>query len=222
MPPAVNVSNGQLHAGPVSAPVIPLILLGIGGYFAWFGVHYWDSDTKWPSDPIKDILQGKGLPTASGQTPASSISSSIAAGSGSSSGSGGTGSGGGGTGSGGGGGVTTGKTAQQNQNTARLLAAPYGWGGGDEFNALIKLWNQESGWNNLALNSGSGAFGIAQALGHGGNGTTGKYGNQYPSLAANNGDPTAQISWGLQYIQQRYGDPIAAWAFETSHVPNWY
>lgn len=46
-------------------PVIPTILLGAGGYLAWFGVHYWRSDVAWPSDPVKAILQGKGLPAAS-------------------------------------------------------------------------------------------------------------------------------------------------------------
>jgi cell wall-associated NlpC family hydrolase len=38
------------------APVIPVILLVIGGYLTWFGVHYWRSNVKWPSDPIKSLL----------------------------------------------------------------------------------------------------------------------------------------------------------------------
>jgi cell wall-associated NlpC family hydrolase len=42
------------------APVIPVMLLLIGGYLAWFGAHYFKGDTAWPSDPIKSILQGKG------------------------------------------------------------------------------------------------------------------------------------------------------------------
>jgi NlpC/P60 family protein len=45
------------------APLIPVLLILTGGYLAWFGVHYWrDQTTIWPSDPVKDILQGKGLP----------------------------------------------------------------------------------------------------------------------------------------------------------------
>lgn len=64
MPPRVNVTDGELHAGPVSAPVIPLAIIFIGAYLAWFGAHYWGSDVKWPSDPVKDVLQGKGLPAA--------------------------------------------------------------------------------------------------------------------------------------------------------------
>ena len=44
------------------APILPVILLAVGGYFAWFGVHYFRSDVKWPSDPIKAMLTGKSLP----------------------------------------------------------------------------------------------------------------------------------------------------------------
>jgi len=63
----------------MDAPILPVTILGIGAYLAWFGVHYWDSDIKWPTDPIKDVLTGKGIPAPSGQTPASSIASNIEA-----------------------------------------------------------------------------------------------------------------------------------------------
>ena len=46
------------------APVIPLSMLLIGGYLAWFGVKYWRSDVTWPSDPVKAVLQGKQLPAS--------------------------------------------------------------------------------------------------------------------------------------------------------------
>jgi hypothetical protein len=52
----------EVKAGPVSAPVIPVLLIAVGGYLAWFAVRYWRQDEKWPSDPIKAVLQGKGLP----------------------------------------------------------------------------------------------------------------------------------------------------------------
>lgn len=55
--------------GPVRAPVIPLLLLGLGAYFTWFGTHYWRRDIKWPSDPVKSALQGKGLPAPGAITP---------------------------------------------------------------------------------------------------------------------------------------------------------
>ena len=46
------------------APVIPVVGLLIGGYLAWFGIHYWRQDVKWPSDPVKGVLTGKGPPAA--------------------------------------------------------------------------------------------------------------------------------------------------------------
>lgn len=129
---------------------------------------------------------------------------------------------GGATAAGGGLGDTTAHSASAtaNQGIARLLAAPYGWSAGAQWDALVKLWNQESGWDNLAQNPSSGAFGIAQALGHGTAGSAGTHGNQYPSKGANDGDATAQISWGLSYIHQRYGSPAAAWAHEQQ--AGWY
>jgi hypothetical protein len=53
-----------------AAPLIPVVLIGIGAYLTWFGVHYWDTNTKWPTDPIKAVLTGKPLPAPAGQTPA--------------------------------------------------------------------------------------------------------------------------------------------------------
>lgn len=44
------------------SPVIPVALMIIGGYIAWFAIHYFKTDTKWPTDPIKAILTGKELP----------------------------------------------------------------------------------------------------------------------------------------------------------------
>jgi hypothetical protein len=110
--------------------------------------------------------------------------------------------------------------ATQNQAVGKLYAATYGWATGAQWNALVALWNRESGWNNLAKNPSSGAFGIAQALGHGGAGYAGTYSDNYPSTSANSGDAGAQIGWGLQYIQQTYGNPVNAWNHEES--AGWY
>lgn len=44
------------------APLIPVCLIMIGAYMAWFAVHYWEGDVLWPSDPIKSLATGKGLP----------------------------------------------------------------------------------------------------------------------------------------------------------------
>lgn len=111
-------------------------------------------------------------------------------------------------------------TAAKNQAIGKILAAGYGWYPGPQWNALVALWNRESGWDNTVENGGSGAFGIAQALGHGTATSAGTYGNEYPSRAANDGSAAAQISWGLAYIKQTYGTPEAAWAHEQS--AGWY
>lgn len=44
------------------APVLPVLGLLVGGYLAWFGIHYWRRDVTWPTDPIKAVLQGKPIP----------------------------------------------------------------------------------------------------------------------------------------------------------------
>lgn len=43
--------------------VLPVLLVLIGAYLAWFSVKYWRGagPAAWPSYPIKSVLQGKGL-----------------------------------------------------------------------------------------------------------------------------------------------------------------
>lgn len=60
-----------------STAIIPVALLVLGLYLAWFGVHYWASDTKWPSDPVKSVLQGNGVPSPSGVTTAADFQTLI-------------------------------------------------------------------------------------------------------------------------------------------------
>lgn len=91
------------------------------------------------------------------------------------------------------------------QQFAQSLLAGHGWGS-NQMGPLIKLWNQESGWNPNAVNASSGAYGIPQALGHG-----------HPYAL---GDYKAQVAWGEDYIAQRYGSPAAAWSHEVAD--NWY
>jgi cell wall-associated NlpC family hydrolase len=62
-------------------PVMPVILLGAGTYLAWFGVHYWGSDTRWPSDPVKAVLQGKPVPPVTGVQSAAGIAAGVGTGS---------------------------------------------------------------------------------------------------------------------------------------------
>jgi len=122
--------------------------------------------------------------------------------------------------------------AAANRALGRVLAAAYGWTGQD-WTALDYGWGTlESSWNNDATNPSSGAFGIAQAYGHGTPQTqgtipvNGSVRNEYGPIganwlgmsagqmvSANNGNAYAQIIWGLAYIKATYGHPSA--------IPGW-
>lgn len=104
-----------------------------------------------------------------------------------------------------------GGTKAKNKAIGKLLAAGYGWSTGAEWDALDKLWTQESQWDNTAENPNSGAYGISQALPPSKLPAAG----QKPISSA-----SAQIAWGLAYIKGRYGDPLGAWAHEQAN--NWY
>jgi hypothetical protein len=106
-------------------------------------------------------------------------------------------------------------TVAGNVALGQRLAAIRGWGAGPQWRCLDALWTRESSWSNIARNPRSGAYGIAQALGHGPT-------NQYPPGPANPpvSDPAAQIHWGLGYIAAVYGTPCGAWAHEQAD--GWY
>jgi hypothetical protein len=83
--------------------------------------------------------------------------------------------------------------------------------GEDQWQYLDQLWIRESGWNHLADNPTSSAYGIPQSL--------------PGSKMAVVGDdwrtnPETQIRWGLAYIAARYGTPESAWAHSERH--GWY
>jgi hypothetical protein len=102
-------------------------------------------------------------------------------------------------------------TLSANEATAKLLAAGRGWTGA-QWNALYALWTRESGFNNLADNATSGAYGIPQAL------PPTKM--PFAAQAAGGSSPTAQINWGLTYIAGTYGNPVNAEAHEQEY--GWY
>jgi hypothetical protein len=111
--------------------------------------------------------------------------------------------------------LTAGATSTgANVALGQRMAAARGWTG-SQWSCLDWLWTRESGWSNTADNTHSGAYGIAQALGHGPT-------NQYPAGPANppQSDPATQIDWGLGYIAATYGSPCAAWQHETAD--SWY
>lgn len=152
--PTINIGS---DGGTV--PIVPVLLIGFGGYLMWFAIHYWrgSGPAVWPSYPIKSVLQGKGLPPNTPAPPASQEVSAYEQGIGQEA----QGSGKGGSGTPGGP-PPTGSA----QHMAKLLLPRYGWAP-TQLAPLILLWNRESGWRNCAYNV-SGAYGIAQALGHGG------------------------------------------------------
>lgn len=75
--------------------------------------------------------------------------------------------------------------------------------GEEHWPALFRLWANESGWRDTALNKSSGACGIPQFI----NGCV-------------LGDHVSQIDRGLMYIKSRYGNPTNALAFWNAR--HWY
>lgn len=211
---------------PSNAPVLPLALMMGGAYLAWFGVKYWeDTHTIWPSDPVKSVLTGGTLPARTQDASAAGLLASAenAQSQNAADASGAPQNANQGTGSAA---VPAGAGSVVSQ--AKSLFAAHKWNV-NELPALVSLWNQESGWSPKARNSGTGAFGIAQALGHGVPGGAAPDGtNEYGGFglspaqaqAANSGVAYWQIVWGLNYIANRYGSPQAAWAHEQAN--NWY
>jgi hypothetical protein len=119
------------------------------------------------------------------------------------------------------------KGAQQ-----QVIGAHPGPGGGDPLaNAMLAIalyhpsasqfaaWNNvamaESGWNQFATNPTSGAYGIPQAL---------PFNKMpmaaWPGWAGGSSNPTAQITWMWNYMNQVYGGPQGAWAHEQAF--HWY
>jgi cell wall-associated NlpC family hydrolase len=120
------------------APIMPVLLLGIGAYLAWFGVHYFGSDTKWPSDPVKSVLTGKPLPVPSGQQTAQAIASQVAGSSGASAVSGSAT-----------GGVATGSAISD--DALRYKGARYVWGGAPGTTPGVDAGTDCSGFANMVV-----------------------------------------------------------------------
>lgn len=96
------------------------------------------------------------------------------------------------------------------KSVARHLLAERGMGE-DQFACLDKLWEKESNWQVTADNPTSSAYGIPQAL----------PGHKMASAGADwETNPATQITWGLEYIGDRYGTPCKAW--NHSQAVNWY
>jgi hypothetical protein len=57
-----DMLNRTVKTPAGDAPVVPILIISFGAYLTWFGVHYWRSETAWPSDPLKAVLTGKPIP----------------------------------------------------------------------------------------------------------------------------------------------------------------
>lgn len=105
--------------------------------------------------------------------------------------------------------LASGGSVREAQEYARAQMRNYGWSDAD-FNALVKLWNNESGWRYNAGNPSSGAYGIPQAL----------PANKMAAAGADyRTNYKTQINWGLNYIKNRYGSPQKALAHWAAKVP---
>lgn len=103
------------------------------------------------------------------------------------------------------------------QRYAGQELARRGLGGNQELGCLVQLWERESNWNPNAANPTSTARGIPQKMmdvHHGPGWKTDPSALEYLS------NPQAQINWGIEYIQGRYGTACAA--LSHSNANNWY
>ncbi|HEY5979603.1 MAG TPA: transglycosylase SLT domain-containing protein [Microlunatus sp.] len=92
----------------------------------------------------------------------------------------------------------------------QILKNKYGYGN-DQYQCFNNIIIRESNWDINATNASSGAYGIPQSL----------PGNKMASVGDDwRTNPATQITWGIEYMKDRYGSPCSAWGFKSSH--GWY
>lgn len=99
------------------------------------------------------------------------------------------------------------------ERVARRMAAQRGWTG-PEWRAIDSIIERESGWNPAADNPTSSAIGIPQRL---------ESAHPFSSAAERAqwlSSPRSQIRWLLNYIGNRYGNPLNA--LEQKNTAGWY
>jgi hypothetical protein len=96
------------------------------------------------------------------------------------------------------------------QLQVQSIASEYGWGTGEQWEALSWIMQKESGFNPVAQNPKSTAFGLFQHLDM----TRKNY--NCPKTS----DITTQVHCGVKYIKARYGDPIKTKMFWEKN--RWY
>ena len=90
-----------------------------------------------------------------------------------------------------------------------LASIEYKWDD-EEWKCLGKLWGKESAWNYEA-ESPTQDYGIPQRH---------MSKNSEEEIEKFLSNPMIQITWGLNYIDHRYGSPCQAWAHHEKR--NWY
>lgn len=99
-------------------------------------------------------------------------------------------------------------TPEQAKLYAQAACAQIGWTGA-MWEDLVKLWTRESHWRWNAENKSSGAYGIPQSL----------PANKMASAGANwHEDASIQITWGINYIKSKYGNPSEAWKHQIGRA----
>jgi hypothetical protein len=141
---------------------------------------------------LTGFIQGKSPASA---TAADQITQSTSSSSGSSSSSSGSGG--------------TGVDAGSNEATLKATAATFGWTGA-QWTALNNIEMAEAGYDLTATNPSSGAYGMAQFI----DGPS-----EYAEYGGNSTTAAGQSVAMCNYIKQRYGTPVVAWAF---HLANGY
>lgn len=184
-----------------------LAIAGGGAILFWSGLK----GKSWTS-VLRNVIAGQ-QPTSAETTAAiSPLNTTV------------TDSGSAGSGSTGGGGTVPGDSSLDNM--LNDIAQQKGWNP-----QQVACWHQVIQMESNGptdTNPSSGAFGWAQALGHGSSGTAGCGRNEYGGFGlsaaqaqkANCGDGPTQLLWMANYIHAQYGTPCAAVQFHLSH--NWY
>lgn len=101
-------------------------------------------------------------------------------------------------------------TTNPREIAQQILKNKYNYGS-DQYQCFNNIIIRESNWDINATNASSGAYGIPQAL-------------PAVKMASAGSDwrtnPATQITWGIEYMNDRYGSPCSAWGFKSSH--GWY
>ena len=194
------------------------MLIGAGMYLAWFGVHYFKRDRKdaglgtgilYPTDPVKAILQGKGLPPAGKASPTSDEQAVLDAAKAQ------------GTAITGGGSVAATSTPGVSSAGCPVGDGRLEYQHGEAARLRLRVGSADIRLGVPAIGLAGGerlepaCFQRARRLQPRLRDSAGQPGNQDGVSAGPNwkDDPTTQIRWGLAYIKATYGSP--------SRVPGW-